>query len=71
MKFFICWLICWLLTSNHTKAENLFADLSNHVIYINSQFQGNDLLLFGYVDKTLSLENQDNLIVMIEEPKRT
>jgi uncharacterized protein (TIGR02186 family) len=57
------------ITATITKAQQLFADLSSHTIYINSQFRGNDLTLFGYVDEKLQLENNDNLIIIVKGPK--
>ncbi|MFM7630441.1 MAG: TIGR02186 family protein [Alphaproteobacteria bacterium] len=50
-------------------SQPLLADLSHHMIAIQTDFQGQDLILFGTLDEALGLE--DDLVILVKGPSET
>jgi uncharacterized protein (TIGR02186 family) len=57
------------IPSGWAWAQPLLADLSHHMIAIQTDFQGQDLILFGTLDAPLGPE--DDLVIVVKGPSET
>jgi uncharacterized protein (TIGR02186 family) len=65
MKRLLSFLVCALLPLS-ANAQALIADLSSHIIAIETDFHGAELVLFGSIDQKLTPE--DNLVFVVRGP---
>ena len=63
------WFLFLVLPSGVAWSQPLLADLSHHMIAIQTDFQGQDLILFGTLDAPLGPE--DDLVIVVKGPSET
>ncbi len=67
-KISILWLFCLILCAKSINAQELLAEISEHIIRIQTDFRGATLTMFGSIDRPLTIN--DNLIIKIRGPRQ-
>lgn len=61
--------VLWMLPVGAAWSQPLLADLSHHIIAIQTDFQGQDLILFGTLEEALGPD--DALMILVKGPSET